>query len=116
MKNFEIIKIPKPPKSLGAGGRAFWRKILKYFDLHEPQDLKRLEESCICIDNIAEARKSRENTESYYKDRWGQPRLHPSFKVESDNRSLLIRCLREIGLDLQEIENPRAPTRPGGYG
>jgi phage terminase small subunit len=112
---FNIGKIPTPPKSLKADGRAFWRKVLRYFELIEPQDLKRLEESCVCIDNIAEARKTREGVDSYYLDRFGQPRPHPSFKIESDNRSLLIRCLREIGLDLQEVQNPRAPTRPGGY-
>lgn len=111
-----IDKIPRPPKSLNASGRIFWRKILRYFDLQEPQDLKRLEECCICVDNIREARESRENVDSYYTDRWGQPRPHPSFKIESDNRGLLIRILREMGLDLQEQESSRMPYRPGGYG
>jgi len=102
------------PKTLKASGRKFWRQITSYFQIEEPQDLKRLEEACLCIDNITEARKSREGKDPFYSDRGGMPKVHPSFKVESDNRTLLIRILREMGLDLESADAPRPPL-PGGY-
>jgi len=102
------------PKTLKAPGRKFWREITAYFEIEEPQDLKRLEQACLCLDNIAEARQSRDDKNSYYTDKLGTPKVHPSFKVESDNRTLLIRILREMGLDLESADAPRPPL-PGGY-
>jgi len=47
---------PQPPSYLQAPGKSFWRDIVKVYKL-PPQDLRRLEICCDCLDRIAQARK-----------------------------------------------------------
>jgi phage terminase small subunit len=101
--------IPKPPKILGSEGRKLWRGVLKEYEISECHDLKRLAEAAHCCDRIDEARKEIDIQGPYFVDRFGQPKPHPAFAVEKDNKILLCRILRELNLD-----TPPPESRPPG--
>lgn len=102
----------RPPTYLLKEGRQFWSKTLKEFDLVEAHDLERLEHACHCLDRLAEARAEVDKEGPYFVDRFGQPKEHPSLKVERDNKVLFIRIIRELRLDLdQPEEHPRPPRQ-----
>jgi phage terminase small subunit len=101
--------IPKPPKHLGPKGRKLWRGILKEYVIDETHDLMRLAEACHCADRIDAARQEIEKQGEYFIDRFGQPKPHPAFAIEKDNKILLCRILRELNLD-----TPPPESRPPG--
>ena len=45
-----------------------------------------------------------------FKDRFGQPRLHPAVLVERDNTAAMLRALNSLGLDLEPLRD--GPGRP----
>lgn len=101
----------RAPTYLGENGRKFWNKTLKDFDLVDAHDLQRLEHGCHCLDRITEARAEIEKEGAYFVDRFGQPKEHPSQKVERDNKILFCRIIRELGLDLETPPDPRPPRQ-----
>ena len=104
------MKIPKPPKHLDREGKKMWRGIHRDYEITECHDLNILAEACCCKDMIYKARQESTKAGPFYKDRFGQPREHPSLKTERDYMILLARLLRELNLDIQPPEN-RPPGR-----
>ena len=48
-------------------------------------------------------------------DRFEQKKIHPAVEIERQAQITFARLLRELGLDLEVLPEPRPPTRPGGY-
>ncbi len=99
-------KTPRTPDTLEANGGKFWKQINQEFEL-EFHHLKLLQQACHCLDRISQAQDAVKAAGPYHADKNGIPRPHPGLKVELENRSLFLRCIRELCLD---IENPE--TRP----
>lgn len=101
---------PRPPKGLGARGRAFWRGVVAEFEL-EAGHLEVLREVCRLLDRqntlAAAVRRDGEVVEGST----GQPRLHPAL-AESRQTALAIgRLLGELGLDRSdEADRPESST------
>jgi len=64
----------------------------------------------------AQDAKTRVDTDgSVIKDRFDQLKTHPAVEIERQAMLTFARLLCEIGLDLEQPEDPRPPYRPGGY-
>lgn len=100
---------PQPPKHLGAAGRALWRSIVAEYEL-EPHHLAVLEAACQARDRMDEAHAAIERDGAYLPGRFGT-KAHPALAVERDSRIAMLRCLRELGLDLEAPATSRPPTR-----
>jgi hypothetical protein len=50
------------------------------------------------------------------RDRFSQQKAHPGVEIERQSLIGFSKLLREVGLDIDRPEDPRPPTRPGGYG
>ena len=104
------MRIRPTPTHLKGEGKKFWRDTLKHYLLPDPEQRKMLEAACGALDEMQEARE-KISAQSYYTDRWGQPREHPAHKVLKDNASLFARLCREIGLTISEQEGSRMPRK-----
>ena len=97
------------PKHLQAEGGDFWEAVLFDYDLEETHHLKLLENACVCVDRIAQARRKIRKNGGFYKDRWGIPKEHPAQKNERENKILFARLIRELNLDLETPGENRPP-------
>lgn len=106
----------KPPKTLQAVGRAFWRKVLRDYVLEENHELELLAQACGCLDRISEAQEEVKAKGSYFNDRFGQPKAHPGLHEERNQRILFCRLIRELGLDIESeaYTRPKRPAYSGG--
>ena len=102
---------PKAPESLKEAGKSFWEKVHADFVLEQSHDLSRLEQACACLDLIADAEARVKAEGLFSKDRYGQTKPHCALAIIRDNRTLFLRALRELGLDLIEPPDSRLPGR-----
>ena len=98
------------PRNLSQESRKFWNEILKIYEL-QPHHAKILEAACRCWDRILEARLTVEKESPYFKDRFGQVKAHPALEIESKNKNLFMRLVRELGFDLQSPSDSRPPRQ-----
>ena len=102
------MKTPSPPTHLSRTTKKWWREITEEFDL-EPHHLKVLQAAAESWDRAQEARILVDKEGLVVDDRFGQPKPHPGCAIERDSRGVFLRCLRELGLD---VEPPRSLGRP----
>lgn len=104
------MKIPKPPKELDTQGRKFWRKVLAEYDLQESHDLERLNLAAKCLDDLFEAENRVKIDGMFVTNRYGNLVEHPGIKIIKDSRTLFIKIVREMCLDITAGDS-RPPRR-----
>jgi P27 family predicted phage terminase small subunit len=92
-------KIVKMPSGLGVS-RKLWREVTSEYIDFEPHHLKLLQLICETWDAIIEAREVLKKEGSYFVDRYQQPKEHPAADAERKNKTLFMRLVRELGLDI----------------
>ncbi len=100
----------RAPCNLSDESKQFWKDVLNDFEL-ESHHLKLLEAACRCWDRIVEAKQQAKADGAYFKDRYGQHKPHPALEVETKNRNLFMRLIRELGLDLENTPKDSRPPR-----
>lgn len=101
----------KYPKNLKSVGRKFYRKVQLEYVFDETHDIERLVQAAACLDEIAYAEQILEREGRFFKTKSGIIREHPALKAIRDFRTLFVRIVRELGLDLQNVDPPRPPTK-----
>ena len=64
-------------------------------------------------DRAAQAREAIEQTGLLVLDRYGQHKVNPAVEAERSCKILFLRSIRELGLDVAEVEAPRPPSIQG---
>jgi hypothetical protein len=103
---------PQPPSHLGADGRALWNGVQHEYSIDDPAGLELLRQAAECADRIASVRRQIDEQGEMLTIR-GVPRVHPLCQVERDQRAALVRCLKNLNLDLEPL---KARGRQPGYG
>ncbi len=103
--------LPKPPKHLSAVAKTEWQRVVESWDLDDAS-LMVLQSYCESGDVERKAQKQLDKDGLCVVDRFGQPKPHPAFLVVRDMKSLRLRQLRALGLDLEPV-NDRAGRQPG---
>lgn len=104
----------KPPAHLSADTRRWIEGILADYDL-ESHHFKILVKAGEAHDRGEEARKILKTDGIITTDRFGTKKAHPAVAIERDARVAFMRAVRELGLDAEHAEAPRAP-RTRDYG
>jgi len=107
--------LPEPRPRWCDAAAAVWRAVLADYTL-EPADLVRLEALCDALHRQRQAEAVIDAEGLTAKDRYGQTRVHPAVAVERDARLAVLRAVRELGLDLAEIETSARLPRLVGKG
>lgn len=104
-----------PPETLGKRSAAFWRSLdAKY--IFAAHDLERLRTACEAMDTIDACEAAIRKDGRFVPDRYGVPKAHPAIAVARDSRTLLLRALREMAIDVELPEEPRVPRQSRRYG
>lgn len=98
----------KIPSHLSKLSKKFYKRVISDYDL-ENHHLKILLLACECLDRINEAKEVIDKDGIIYYDSRGNPREHPAIKIESNNKVIFARLMRELCLD---IEPPKEVGRP----
>lgn len=99
------------PKELSNAAKELWRKIVSENENMLTHHYALLRVCLLAWDRAEAARKTLDELGVTYTDRFGAPRSRPEVAVERDSRLAFIRCMRELGLDLEETgEAPRPPA------
>ncbi|TIO04099.1 P27 family phage terminase small subunit [Mesorhizobium sp.] len=104
----------KIPAHLEAATRKWVAGIIADFDL-ESYHFKILVKAAEAHDRGEEARKILKADGIVITDRFGTKKAHPAVAIERDARVAFMRGVRELGLDIDTVEAPRAP-RTRDYG
>jgi P27 family predicted phage terminase small subunit len=90
---------PKPPKHLGAAGRALWRETLRDgFEIEERWEHETLAAACVLVDRAHEARAVLERDGVTSLDRYDRPKAHPAALLERDSIKGMLACFQALGL------------------
>lgn len=99
------------PKGLGPDGKKFYKNVLTEFVFSDSHDLERLAQAAYCLDDIAESQKNIAKDGRFFTTKSGIVREHPALKAVRDFRTLFVRIVRELGLDLEPAKNSRPPRQ-----
>lgn len=95
-----------------AEARAWRRKLEAAFKLNDQGAQLLLESMLESFDRMRQAQKILSEEGIVTKDRFGQARQHPATLIERDAKNAMLRCLKQLCLD---VEPPHSkPGRPGG--
>jgi P27 family predicted phage terminase small subunit len=100
----------RAPAHLKRRGRALWKGVDLDYQLDSAHDRERLRVACEAADRLEEARVRIAKDGTYVETPHGM-KAHPAVKVEQDCRVILLRSLRELGVDTAEGSAPRLPTK-----
>jgi hypothetical protein len=102
---------PQPPKHLGEDGLALWQGIQRDYGIDDPAGLELLRQAAEAADRIASVRAQIDQQGELLVIK-GIPRVNPLCAVERDQRAALVRCLKNLNLDLEPLRD--RPGRPPG--
>jgi hypothetical protein len=116
--NLKVIatesRLPSPPDHLGDDGRALWSGVQTEYGITDPAGLELLRQAAEAADRIASVRRQIDQAGELLVIK-GVPRVNPLCAVERDQRASLVRCLRNLNLDLEPLRD-RVGRPPGGVG
>ncbi len=104
-------RIPSAPAHLKTAGRDLWAGVLRGYALDESHQRAILSAACEAADRQVEARDAIVRDGAYIDTDRSGLKAHPALAVERDSRLAMVRCLRELGLDLAKDISARPPSR-----
>jgi hypothetical protein len=106
-----VTRPPAPPDHLGENGLHLWRGVQAEYRITDPAGLELLRQAAECADRIASVRQQIDEKGELLVIK-GIPRVNPLCPVERDQRAALVRCLRNLNLDIEPLRD--RPGRPPG--
>ena len=95
---------------LGYGHTVTKSRTIEEYVFNDAHDLERLKQAAFCLDEIDEAQKIVNEHGRFVKNHVGNLKENPGLKVIRDFRTLFIRIIRELGLDLENAKESRPPA------
>lgn len=102
----------KAPKHLKPQTAAWFDAVCHEYTL-EPHHIRILTLAAEAWDRGQQAREAIDWHGLTFNDRFGVPKARPEIAIERDSRIAFARLIRELGLDIEQPEDPR-PPRIGG--
>ena len=103
--------VSKPPTMLSREAKGWWRKIVTEWQLDDPA-LLILGSALESFDRMRQAQAILDKEGVVISDRFGQPKQHPATLVERDAKSVMLRALKTLNLDMEPLHDK--PGRPPG--
>jgi hypothetical protein len=113
-QDLQMTTSTKPPAHLRAATRRWYASVLTDYDL-EPHHVHLLTLAAEALDQANVAREVLDKDGQTFTDRFGQPKERPEVGILQNARVAFARLMRELALDVEAPEAPRAP-RTRDYG
>ena len=98
-----IDNVPRPPRGrLSKDARQWWTRIVSQWEL-ETASLLILESALEAYDRMHQAADEVNREGVTIKDQNGIPRKHPAVSVEAEQRGLMLRFFKALGIDLEAV-------------
>ena len=97
---------PRPPKSLGEAGRAFWRRVTAVYELSPAEEIM-LGRCCRTLDVLDRLDVVLLDDDLVVTGSVGQLRAHPGLAAVADQQRLLDQLVRALNLPLPEESEGR---------
>src|SRR5215472_14872296 len=91
---------PQPPDTLSDEAKVWWRSIVDEFQVDDAAGWLLLQSALEAFDDMRRAQAIIDREGMTIADRWGQQKQHPATLVLRDSRNLMLRCLKQLNLDL----------------
>src|SRR5215813_420981 len=98
--NFKKSQHPKPPETLSDEAKRWWRSIVEEFQVDDSAGVLLLQSALESFDDMRRAQAILAKEGMTIVDRWGQQKQHPATLVLRDSRNLMLRCLKQLNLDI----------------
>ena len=95
-----ITRLPEAPGHLSAAARAWWAQVVEAYQL-ESHHVRLLQLAAEAWDSKEEARERVARDGAVFIDRFGQPRQHPSVRIEERASMRFTRLVRELDLEAE---------------
>ena|SRR5215469_7754870 len=112
LSNKRSIGTTKPPKALSGEARRWWQEIRDEYEIRDSAGLLLLQTAAEQFDQMRQAERLIKREGPVVQDRWGHRKQHPATLVARDCRTAMMRCLRQLNLDLEPLRD--RPGRPPG--
>ncbi len=99
------------PKYLKKRGRKFYKDEMEEYVLEKAHEKERLAAAAGELDVQDAAEEAIEEYGYYLTNRYGKLVENPAVKTLRDSRTLFVRIIRELGLDLVTAEEARPPGK-----
>jgi P27 family predicted phage terminase small subunit len=96
---------PRPPAHLSAAAKAWWKSVLRDYDL-APHQVKLLQAACESWDRAQEARKAVAKHGVVTEGRYGQLVANPATITEKENRALFARLVAQLDFPEEAQDGP----------
>lgn len=104
--------VPKAAEGLSPEARRWCKKIRADYDIDDSAGLLVLQTAAEQFDAMRAAERIVARDGPVIRDRFGQKKQHPATLVARDARMGMLRCIRQLGLDLEPLHG--RPGRPSG--
>ena len=105
------MKKIKPPSFLKERGRKFFKEVIGEFVFENAHEIELLGSAGGELDSQVESQRAIDADGYYIQNRYGKKVEHPAVKSLRDSRTLFMRLVREMGLDLTTGPESRAPRK-----
>ena len=105
-------RAPKPPKTLGAAGRALWRSIQSEYSVVDAGGIAHLLTACRSENDISVWREAVAKDGPIVVDRFGQQKSHPLIKEIAQAEAVRRAALLALNLNIEPLQD--RPGRPAG--
>lgn len=97
-------RIPTAPRDLKHAGKAYWKAVTREFQLDDAQ-LITLSEACRCLDLAWDADAVVRRDGLTVEAKGGRLHPHPCIGTARDCRSVFIRLVKSLNLDLEPLHD-----------
>lgn len=102
--------LPAPPRPLGPDGQALWERVHDQYRIQDAGGLEVLAQACAALDRAERCRAQIDDAGELLVIK-GAVRSNPLLRDEIQLRALVVRCIAQLGLDVEPV---KTVGRPGG--
>jgi phage terminase small subunit len=103
-----IMDENRPPRGMGARGRALWREVVTRYEL-TPSDIQVLRELCCATDELSKLTAAMAHAPMMVAGSRGQPRPHPLLQEVRAHRENMARLAKLLALPDEPGKRARQP-------
>ena len=105
----------QPPRQLGQHGTAFWQRVQGEYAITDAGGIEILMQGCSALDRAEAMAAIVAREGAVIHTRSGTVKSHPAVREELAARTIVMRSIQRLGIDVAPIKSQGRPTKPLGW-